>query len=157
KRLALFSIGTECAIVVSDGANGKFDEPADAIEFYGLPLDTASTGARTYWLTAGKGRGDRVGSAKGKGGDPFAGSTSFAYERKERSVYFPTPTTNPDDQNFYGPVVTSSATTEELTLGNVDTSASGNASLTVALQGGTDFPIHRVEVTINGHAVGIAT
>src|SRR2546422_11417507 len=38
----------------------RFD-PSDAIEFYGLGLDTSWTDTRTYWLVAGSQAGKRVG------------------------------------------------------------------------------------------------
>jgi len=87
RAISLSMLGTDQSITVDDGGDGKFD-PNDAIEFYGYPLDTISTGARTYWLRASKGNGGgRVVVSKVKGGDPIAGSVPFTFERIERSIF----------------------------------------------------------------------
>lgn len=153
--LALFSIGTECAIRVDTGGNASFDEPTDAIEFFGLPLDTTSTGARTYWLVLDTGDGDRVATTSATPADPLTSGVAFSHERKERGIWFPAAISNGEGQNYFGPIVTSTVATQELTLGNVDTSHAGDASLTVVLQGGTDVA-HSVELSINDHVVGTA-
>lgn len=155
-RLSLFSVGSECAIVVNQGGNGQFDEPSDSIEFFGLPVDTASTGSRVYWLVLDTGDGDRVAITPQQGGAPLTVSVPFAHQRFDRSIWFPAATSNVEGQNYFGPIVTSSPSTQDLTLGNVDTGYAGNASLAITLQGGTEVE-HSVEVSMNGHVVGIAT
>ncbi len=148
KKLSLYTGGTEVPIVAG----------SDGIEFYGLPLDTPSTGARTYWLRAGKGNGARLDVSNVKGGDPVSGSLPFVYDRKERSVFFSALINNGDATNFFGAVIGNwGPSTEELITGALDPAWGGNASLTITLQGGTEPIRHMVDLSINGHDIGIAT
>jgi uncharacterized repeat protein (TIGR01451 family) len=155
KAIALYMLGTEQSIVVDDGGDGKFDAN-DAVEFYGYPLDSISTGARTYWLRAKKGSEGRVPVSNVNGGDPVTGSVPFTVGRAERSLFFAALTTNGDDGNFFGEVIGSWTTNEPLTVGNFDASYGGNASLEIGIQGGFNLT-HRIDVTINGHSIGTAT
>ena len=52
RYLQLFAEGREQAIRVIGGKDGRFG-PRDAIEFYGVGLDTPSTDTRVYWLVEG--------------------------------------------------------------------------------------------------------
>ncbi|HEX7828198.1 MAG TPA: SdrD B-like domain-containing protein, partial [Thermoanaerobaculia bacterium] len=49
KQIALYSQGIEQALLINTTKANEFGTK-DTIEFYGLGLDTPSTGARTYWL-----------------------------------------------------------------------------------------------------------
>ncbi|MEA2238806.1 MAG: hypothetical protein QOC81_3530 [Thermoanaerobaculia bacterium] len=154
RNLSLFMLGTEQSIVVDDGGDGKLDAN-DAIEFYGYPLDSISTGARTYWLRAKKGSENRVAVSKINGADPVSGSVPFTYERAQRSLYFAALTTNGEGTNFFGEVIGSWTTTEALNVGNLDASYGGNATLEIGIQGGFNLT-HRIDVAVNGHSVGTA-
>ena len=50
--LQLYADGREQPIRVIDGKKGRFGS-WDAIEFYGVGLDTPSTDTRVYWLIEG--------------------------------------------------------------------------------------------------------
>ena len=154
KAIALYMLGTEQSIIVDDGGDGKFDAN-DAIEFYGYPLDSISTGARTYWLRARKGSEGRVPVSNVNGGDPVAGSVPFTVERAERSLFFAALTTNGDDGNFFGEVIGDWTTNEPVNVGNLDPSYGGNASLEIGIQGGFNLE-HRIDVAINGNSIGTA-
>jgi hypothetical protein len=152
--LSLYMLGSEQSIIVDDGGDGKLD-PNDAIEFYGYPLDSVSTGARTYWLRPKKGSEPRVTTAKIKSGDPITGSVSFHYERVERSGFFAALTTNGEADNFFGEVIGNWTATEPLKAGNLDPAYGGNAMLDLIIQGGSVME-HRIAVAINGHNLGTA-
>jgi uncharacterized repeat protein (TIGR01451 family) len=155
RAMSLYTAGIEQPLVVDDGGDGKFDAN-DAIEFYAAPLDTVATGARTYWLRGGsKGSAFRVPVSKLKGADPVTGSVPFTYERFERSIFFAALTnTSADTDTFYGPIVTTDPVSQTLSVGNLDTSFSGTATLELNVQGGTDQIAHVVAVSINGHSLG---
>jgi len=151
RSLSLFMLGNEQSIIVDDGGDGKFDAN-DAIEFYGYPLDTLSTGARTYWLRAGKGAGNRVAVSKASGGNPIAGSVAFTYERIMRGIF--ASIVNSDDADaFFGALITIDPVVEPLAVSNLDTSYNGNATLELVIQGGTGMA-HRIDVAFNGHVLG---
>lgn len=144
KKLTLFTGGIEQPIVAD----------SDGIEFYGLPIDTLSTGARTYWLRSGKGNGARLPTAKNKGGDPVTGSLPFTYERKERSIYFAALENNGDGTNFFGQVISPWPATQELLIGALDPSYAGNATIDVTIQGATAPFNHQIDISLNGHDLG---
>jgi hypothetical protein len=151
RAISLFMLGNEQSIIVDDGGDGKFDAN-DAIEFYGYPLDTLSSGARTYWLRAGKGTGNRVAVSKASGGSPVTGSVAFTYERIMRGIF--ASIVNSDDADaFFGALITIDPINEPLTLSNLDTSYNGSATLELVIQGGTDMA-HRIDVALNGHSLG---
>jgi uncharacterized repeat protein (TIGR01451 family) len=156
KDISLYMLGDELDITMDDGGDGKFDTN-DAIEFYGYPVDTVSTGARTYWLRSKKndGKNSRIDTQKSKGGDPITGSVPFTYQRIERGI-FAALVRNSDDDAFFGTLITSDTGTEPLTVANIDSSFGGNASVELLIQGGTDMD-HRISVAVNGHSLGTAT
>jgi len=156
KKISVYVAGIEQQVNVDDGGDNKFD-PNDAIEFYGIGLDTASTGARTYWLRAGNGTGDRIKLSKDKGGDPITTSVPFTYELLDRSIYFTAiPRTADDQQNFFGPIIVADPATQQLPVANLDASFGGNASVEVAIQGATDNS-HTIAFSMNGQNIGTAT
>jgi uncharacterized repeat protein (TIGR01451 family) len=141
--LALFTGGNSQPIV-SEG---------DGISFFGYPLDTAYTGARTYWLTA-NGNHKRLGTSRGKGA-AVTGSIPFTFTRTERSIFFAALLTNGDAESMFGPVITNEPTPQTLTVAGVDTAFGGTATLEVTLQGGTESP-HAIDVLFNGQRAGTA-
>ncbi|TLY39614.1 MAG: DUF2341 domain-containing protein, partial [Nitrospirae bacterium] len=66
RRLQLFVEGREVPLVVTGAQDGRL-EPRDAIEFYGVGLDTPWTDIRTYWLVEGQQAGQRVGGNEWRG------------------------------------------------------------------------------------------
>ncbi len=125
----------------------------DGVSFYGLPLDTASTGARTYWLRA-KGNANRIATSR-IGGSTLTGDVPFTYARTERTVYFPGLTNNGDHENMFGPILTTDPYTQSFTLAGVDTASTGNATLDIVVQGGSEIP-HSLNLDINGHSLTTA-
>ena len=144
KKISLYTEGVEQPIDVSNGD----------VEFYGLPLDTPSTGARTYWLRSGdKGAAYRVQKAHDHGSYALTTSVPFTYDRRERTGYFATLTSNGDESNFFGPVITTDPAQQELDTGAIDTSYGGNATLTIVMQGCTDGT-HAIAFSVNGRDLG---
>ena len=154
RNLQLFVDGLEQPIVVTGQSGSEFG-PSDAIEFYGIGLDTASTNSRVYWLVAGSRPGLRVQSTKGAAGKMSGPSFAYTVERKDRTVYF-SALRNGDKENFFGAVVTREPVDQELTLLRVDKRSAGLTILEVALQGVTQNT-HNVQVILNGSAVGEAS
>jgi uncharacterized repeat protein (TIGR01451 family) len=152
RKLSLYMQGIEQPLVVNEGSGGTFD----SIEFYGQKLDTISTGARTYWLRSGDGSADRLPLSKIKGGDPLTGGVAFTAERDERGIFFPALINNGEAENFFGPLISSEPATQQLAVGNLDTSYGGNATLEVTIQGGTDV-VHPTAIAFNGRSLGTVT
>jgi len=153
RALSLYMLGTEQSMIVDDGGDGKLDAN-DAIEFYAYPLDSVSTGARTYWLRSRKGSENRVTTSQITGGDPITGSVPFTFDRVERSVFFAALRNNGDAGNFFGELIGDWTGIEPLRVGNIDSTYGGNATLQLVVQGGTDGT-HTIDVAINGHDLGV--
>jgi hypothetical protein len=152
RLLQLYVDGQQLPISVIGESDGKFNQ-TDAIEFYGIGLDIPSTDTRSYWLVAGSQAGKRIGVSP-TGGGIAGGASSFPYtvERKDRTLYF-SALRNGDAENFFGPVVSTEAVVQALSLQRV---AAGAAQLEVALQGVT-YAQHRVRVLLNGAEAGSVT
>jgi hypothetical protein len=149
-RLQLFTDGQEVPILVDAQQQGRFAS-GDAIEFYGLGMDTPSTGVRVYWLVAGTGAGARV-QVEGGGGSWTPGPSSFPceVERADRTLYV-SAVLNGEASNFFGAVVTATPVDQAVRVLHVDQGSPGE--LTVRLQGGTEGS-HQVGVELNGVRVG---
>ncbi|HEX5732525.1 MAG TPA: C25 family cysteine peptidase [Blastocatellia bacterium] len=149
--MQLFVDGQEQPIVVTGEADGRFDA-ADAVEFYGLGIDSMVTDARTYWVTAGDGPGRRIEEVKGRKGKSAPASFSYTVERKDRTVYFSS-LNNGEADNFFGPVVAREPVQLALALHAIDRAAQSDAELEVILQGVTQAH-HRVRVFFNDSDFG---
>jgi hypothetical protein len=119
RRLQLFVDGQQQAIVVAGEEDGRFNSQ-DAIEFYGVGLDTPWTDTHTYWLVAGSQFGQRLQVEV----NPVQGmeapqSFPFTVERKDRSLYLAT-VKNGEAQNFFGEVVATDLVEQVLTLYHLD-------------------------------------
>jgi hypothetical protein len=148
--LHLFTDGQEVAILVDGKGEGRFD-PGDAIEFYGLGLDTPSSGVRIYWLAVVSGTGARIREGSGAGRwSPGPASFPCEVERRDRTVYDPA-VLNGGEDKFFGDVVTTTMVTETMRVQHPD--RSGEALLTVRLQGATRGA-HRVWVEFDGMPLG---
>lgn len=150
RLLQLFVDGVQVPMIVTGELDGKFD-PGDAVEFYGLPLDTPWTADRIYWLYEGRESGKRINKNALSGGSEAPPNYLATVERAERGVYFSN-LRNGDAENFFGAVVRNTSTEQPLTLTAVDTGSGGQSTLEIALQGVTVQP-HRVVVGLNGSAV----
>lgn len=145
--LRLYADGSEVAMAIED----------NTIVFYGRPIDTASTGIRSYWLTSDEGGGSRM-QVAGSPAAPATARRSFltTVERREKSLYAAA-IRNPEIDGFVGPIVSTDPakpTTQSLHLRHIDRAE--RALLTVSLQGATDFEgegDHRVAVSLNGHPI----
>lgn len=150
RSLALFVEGVEQPVVVNDGGDGKFDLN-DSIEFYGIGIDTLSSGARPYWLVKGKGNGLRARSERNRARVPAATDTRFTFERIERTVFFAALVNNGEAGNFFGPVIGTWGTTQQIAVENI-ARAGGTAQLELVIQGVTAGD-HVVQLAMNGHAL----
>jgi hypothetical protein len=152
--LALFKNGVAQALSVVPGASGSFD--ADGfIEFYGTGLDTPSTDTSVYWLVkdaVGGQAARRIQMADALSGKASADSYTALAERRDRTLYFAA-LMDPTRDNFFGPVITSQAAAQVLTLDRISASQVPAPTLAVALQGATTSA-HRVGVSVNGYSVG---
>jgi hypothetical protein len=149
RLLQLYVDGQQLPFIVTGEIDGRLDA-TDAIEFYGLGLDTPSTDTRSYWLVAGSQPGKRISvSPTGGGIGALAASFPYTVERKDRTLYF-SALRNGDAENFFGAVVSGEPVVQALSLQRV---AAGAATIEVALQGVT-FAQHRVRVLLNGAEAG---
>ena len=155
KKLALYCEGVKLPIVLNSSQGNKFG-PNDSIEFYALGLDTPSTGARTYWLRADKNSTKQLGSLKNNGGSSLTGGIPFTFQRIDRTVLAAElVSTGQGTENFFGPLITTTPASEDLTVANLDPAGS-NATLELVIQGGTDEILHQVSVDLGGHPLGTA-
>jgi hypothetical protein len=155
RTLQLFADGAEQPLYLSGRADRALS-PDEAIEFYGVGLDTPWTDTRTYWLTWGSQRGQRVPVLPARGRAPaLAPSCPFTVERQDRVLYAAA-LLNGEAENFFGPVISLEPVAQDLALPHVDPAAPGDAQLEVVLQGLTAGP-HTVRITLNGGEVGTLT
>jgi hypothetical protein len=151
RYLQLYTEGKEQPIRLVGKKDGVFG-PGDAIEFYGVGLDTPSTDTRVYWLIEGSRPGKRIQEFKGYSGSLSSSSFPYTVEKKDRTIYF-SALRNGELENFFGPVVSSVPVDELLEVWHADAAAPGEALLEVSVQGVTDGP-HRVKVLFNSDEVG---
>jgi hypothetical protein len=159
KHLHLYVDGNELPIRVIAEKDNKFG-PRDAIEFYGIGLDTPSTDTQVYWLVVGSKPGKRINSHifSPQFRNPHSAIRnsfeSFPYtaESKERSFYFPA-LLNGENSNFFGPIIYTYRVDQLLYVWDADSTSPEDALLEVALQGATSGP-HRVKVFFNDAEVG---
>ncbi len=151
-RLQLFVAGQQQAIGVRGEADGRFD-PQDAIEFYGIELNTPWADRPTYWLVAGSQLGQRmqVASSLTQGTTPPQ-SFPFTIERKDRTVYLAA-IRNGEAENFFGSMVAKEPVQQRLTVDHLTLAPPTDAQLEVALQGVTTG-VHHVIIELNGYEVG---
>jgi hypothetical protein len=152
--LQLVAGGREYPLSIIGGEDGRFNA-GDAIEFYGVGLDSAWTDARAYWLVAGSQAGRRINVAPSGNGPTAEASFPYTVERKDRSIYFSS-LRNGDKENFFGSVVGRQPVDQGLRLSNLSARAGGDAELEIALQGVT-LASHDVSVTLNGTEVGMVS
>jgi len=151
RLLQLFVDGHEQPISVIGEQDGRLD-PTDAIEFYGLGVDSPFSDSRVYWLTVGKQPGLRIVSVPAFAKPNPGGSFAYTVERRDRTVYF-SGLLNGDLENFFGALVATQPVYQALNVRHLDPSASEAATLEVALQGVKQQP-HRIAVQLNGSTVG---
>ena len=151
RLLRLFVDGIELPIIVSGEQDARFDS-TDAVEFYGVGLDSPFTDSRVYWLVAGDQAGLRIRQAKTGGMPSSSQSFTAAVERRDRTIYF-SGLRNGEKENFFGAVIAREPVDQQLTLSHLARADSSEAQLEIALQGVT-VTDHRVSVELNGAHVG---
>src|SRR3989441_3254428 len=119
RRLQLFADGVEVPLLVIGEQDGRFG-PSDAIEFYGLGLDTSWTDTRTYWLVAGSQAGKRVGWVPSRQTGALA-PLSFpqTLDWRPRLDYWAA-ILNGEAGNFFGPPVCSQPGDQDLLVTQLD-------------------------------------
>lgn len=146
RRLQLYVDGKQQPIEVSGEEDARFDS-TDAIEFYGIGLDTPSTDIRIYWLIEGAQPGLRISKAGFSQGMRSGDSFPCTVERRDKTIYYPA-LRNGDSENFFGSIVTATQVDQSITLRNIKSSAAENAWVEVSLQGVTMLP-HSVRILLN--------
>jgi len=154
KYLQLYVEGQEQPIRVIGEKDGRFD-PGDAIEFYGVGLDTPFTDTRVYWLVEGLRPGKRIEEYRSHGGQLSFSSFPYTMEKKPRAVYFAA-LKNGDEENFFGPLIWSAPVDQILNVEHHDRATMEDALLEVVFRGVTNVA-HRVKVLFNEVEVGEVT
>jgi uncharacterized repeat protein (TIGR01451 family) len=131
--------------------------PQAAIGFYGTGIDTPYSGTRVYFLIAGNTPGQRIQQLPlASGSNQPPSSFLETVEVAPRTTYFAALITT-DGNNFFGPLISSTATDETVTTPNLDTNSTAPARIEVILQGIIlGFP-HDVAVALNGTSLGNLT
>ncbi len=152
RNLQLFVDGIEQPIKVTGEEDGRFDAE-DAIEFYGVGIDSPYSQSRVYWLLAGKQTGRRIADGKAVEGKPTA-ATSFmqTVERRDRTTYFAA-LKNGERENFFGSTVSNTPLQQTIEAQHLAVNWNGDAELEVALQGVTGIA-HRVRILLNEVEIG---
>ncbi len=150
RTLQLFVDGMELPINVIGEEDGSFDVD-DSIEFYGEGLNTPSTDTRVYWLIGGLQPGLRISKAPLAKGNPSGESFPYTVERRDRTIYF-SALRNGDSENFFGAVISPTATEQIITPHNLAETAE-NAVIEVSIQGVTNLA-HQVGLSLNGSYIG---
>jgi predicted extracellular nuclease len=153
RMLQLYVDGREQPLLINSKSGAAFTS-TDAIEFYGVGLDTASTGTHVYWLIAGNQPGLRLEQIKGAGAKASPASFAYTIERRDRTIYF-SGLRNGDRENFFGPVITRTPVGQSITLEHLAAQSGEQAVLEVTLQGVT-ASLHKVGILLNGAAVSTA-
>jgi hypothetical protein len=145
KLLHLYAEGVEQPLELHNGA----------VEFYGTPIDTPSTGTRVYWLANGALSHDHIASSTASGGPSAGPDFPNTVELLQHDNYFGA---SPTGAYFFGDLLPltlqSNASNETISAPNL--SRPDGATLEVGLQGA--FPgSHNVTVALNGKPLGSIT
>jgi uncharacterized repeat protein (TIGR01451 family) len=152
RTLHLYAEGVEQALLVSSVSSGV---ASPDIEFYGTGIDTPFSGTRIYWLVQGNNSPKRIlAENPSTSSSPAPASFPFTVVREDRVTYFAALLNGEDNDNFFGPIITSEPAEQDLLVAHLDTSSSLPVTLDVALQGVTDAQPHATTVQFNGTTVG---
>jgi uncharacterized repeat protein (TIGR01451 family) len=154
RALHLYAEGVEQPLLLTGRASGP-PSPSDAIEFYGTGIDTPFSADRVYWLISDYQSPKRILTVPA----PVSGSTApasfpFTVLREDRTTYFAALLNGENNDNFFGAIITSEPTDQDLVVAHIDSSSALPISLDVALQGVTDAQEHGVTVQFNGATLG---
>ncbi|HZS46659.1 MAG TPA: choice-of-anchor Q domain-containing protein [Blastocatellia bacterium] len=152
QTLQMFVGATEIPIRVTSANPGTLSA-TDSVEFYGPAIDTPTSNTQIYWLVSGIQSGKRIGTQQSPGASNNTGPGSFLYtvERKDRTLYFSS-LLNGDQENWFGPIVSTTAAQQSVTVDHLDKNSTAQASIEIALQGVTTNG-HNVKLMLNGSAV----
>ena len=154
RTLHLYAEGVEQPLLLTGRASGP-PSPSDAIEFYGMGIDTPFSADRVYWLISDSHWPKRIlPVAAPVSGSIAPASFPFTVLREDRTTYFAALLNGENSDNFFGAVITSEATDQDLVVAHIDPSSPLPASLDLVLQGATDAQEHRVTVQFNGATLG---
>ena len=154
RSLHLYAEGVEQPLFLTGRASGP-PSPSDAIEFYGTGIDTPFSADRVYWLISDFHSPKRILTVAA----PVSGSTApasfpFTVLREDRTIYFAALLNGENNDNFFGAIITSEATDQNVLVAHIDPSSPLPISVDVALQGVTDAQQHGVTVQFNGATLG---
>jgi len=150
RLIQLFVDGAEVPIRLIGLVAGRLT-PESAVEFYGTGQETPSSDARVHWLIAGATPGKRIrAELRMPAAEVEEEERSFPYtiELREREIYFAA-LKNGDEENFFGPVITTEGADQTFLASSIDPQPPLNALLEVSVQGVTDAT-HRLRFLLNG-------
>ena len=131
--------------------------PQAAIYFYGTGIDTQYSGTRVYWLAAEESHGARIPRLPlSVGSNQPPASFPFTVELTPRTTYFSALTTS-QGNNFFGPLVSSTAIDETIQVNHLDTTSTQQVRLQLILQGIILAIPHDVTIALNGTTLGDLT
>ena len=131
--------------------------PQAAIYFYGTGIDTQYSGTRVYWLAAEESHGGRIPRLPlSVGSNQPPASFPFTVELTPRTTYFSALTTS-QGNNFFGPLVSSTAIDETIQVNHLDTTSTQQVRLQLILQGIILAIPHDVTIALNGTTLGDLT
>ena len=131
--------------------------PQAAIYFYGTGIDTQYSGTRVYWLAAEESHGGRIPRLPlSVGSNQPPASFPFTVELAPRTTYFSALTTS-QGNNFFGPLVSSTAIDETIQVNHLDTTSTQQVRLQLILQGIILAIPHDVTIALNGTTLGDLT
>ena len=153
RGLHLFAEGVEQPLLVNSSSSST--SAIDGIEFYGTGIDTPFSGTRVYWLIEENRPPKRISQRSAlPSGSNTPASFPFTVLREDRTTYFAALLNGEDKDNFFGAVITTEPTGQQLDVVHADTSSSLPLTLELVLQGATDAQDHRVTVQLNGGTLG---
>ena len=140
-------------VVAATPGPGGFGPQAE-ICFYGTGINTLYSGTRIYWLTAEPSQGARIPQMPTTvGSNQPPASFSSTVELVPHTTYFAA-LINPDGNNFFGPLVSSTALDQTMQVPHLDATSVQSAHIEVSLQGIIlAFP-HDVAIALNGSTLG---
>ena len=155
RDLRVFAEAIEQPILVTGAKDGPGGFGANAaIEFYATGMDTPFTGTRVYWLIAGAQPGLRVSNFDElPNGANYPRQFTETVELRQRTTYFAA-LINPNDDNFFGALVSTSPINQVLDTPHVSTNANSALRMEVVLQGVGEGVPHDVTVALNGLSLG---
>jgi hypothetical protein len=151
KTLQLYNSGKAQQMIVKGQEDGKF-EPSDYIEFYGQGIDSTFSKANIYWLMEGSAAATRMATSPSRATLGAGRSFPYTIERRDKTVYFSS-LLNGDAENFFGAVVARQPLNQTLTINNIDTTATKDTTLRIALQG-VNWYDHTIDIDVNGTNLG---